>query len=75
MGSIKSGARCVRNFDPVYVGLGSKAALTAPKRHFRSTPKNGHRQTDRVVRSVPKAEVACLQNGPSVVVIGERAYR
>ena len=24
MGSIKSGARCVRNFDPVYVGLGSK---------------------------------------------------
>jgi hypothetical protein len=25
--------------------LGSKTVLTAPKRHFRSTPNNGHRQT------------------------------
>jgi hypothetical protein len=28
--------------------LGSKTVLTAPKRHFRSTPMNGHRQTDPV---------------------------
>ena len=27
------------------VRSGSKAALTTPKRHFRSTPNNGHRPT------------------------------
>ena len=31
----------MRNFDPVYVGLGSKAALTAPKSDFRFAPDNG----------------------------------
>jgi hypothetical protein len=30
------------------VRLGSKPVLTAPKRHFRSTPANGHRQTGPV---------------------------
>jgi hypothetical protein len=29
---------------------GSKTVLTAPKRHFRSTPNNGHRQTGPAVR-------------------------
>jgi hypothetical protein len=28
------------------VSVGSKTVLTAPKRHFRDTPINGHRQTD-----------------------------
>jgi len=42
MGSIKSGARCVRNFDPVYVGLGSKADLGLHKRNVGSAPRSGH---------------------------------
>ena len=31
-----------------HVRDGSKTVLTAPKRHFRSTPINGHRQTGPV---------------------------
>jgi len=34
--------------DGADVRLGSKAALTAPKRHFRITPRNGHHQVGRV---------------------------
>jgi len=42
MGSIKSGARCVRNFDPVYVGLGSKTVVGRRMNHVCSATRNGH---------------------------------
>ena len=46
MGSIKSGARCVRNFDPVYVGLGSFSDVGLRSGDVGLTPVSGHRRPD-----------------------------
>jgi len=47
-----TGEKPVVRRDGVHVGAGSKTVLTAPKRHFRVTPRNGHRQA---VPACPKS--------------------
>jgi hypothetical protein len=61
-GTLSRLLRCTPNFRD-----GSKGDLSAPDRHFRVTPMNGHRQTSLAgpvgANSGPRALRASVENG------------
>jgi hypothetical protein len=48
--------------------MGSKAVLAAPTRHFRITPRNGHRQTAAISRHESPTSPSYLLLGQQVMI-------